>query len=107
MPKASKQTNMERTARFQFLGDEIAVTYRLGAMGPAYNEWFSANRARPDFSIADVIEFLVVRWNMTDDTDQEIPPTRAAIEANGLLTPFLNAVHDAIQDDASPNRLRR
>ena len=100
-----KIQNLQRAVTFQFLGDDVTFTYRLGAINANLVDWLSTHGNEPD-SLRQMIERLVVSWNVLDDDGTPILPTAEAIVDHGIPTPFLLAVLQALGADATPDQLR-
>ena len=100
-----KIQNMQRTATFKFLGDDVTFTYRLGAINANLTDWLNAYGNEPD-SIRQMIERLVVSWDVLDDEGTPLLPMAETIKEQGIPTPFLLAVLHALGADTTAERLR-
>jgi len=95
-----------RTVTFRFLGQDVKITYRLGAMGASLSEWF-ARHGTDVGSLHEMIEKVLTAWDVTDEDGNVLPTTRDAIIAYDIPTPFLTAVFEAVNADATPGELKK
>lgn len=91
-----------RTINVNYLGDNVAITYRPGEMTPRKTSEI-VEQAQTGEVANPTVELLLnalVSWEIVDDQGKELPVTRELLEdAPG---PFLNAISEAIGEDARP-----
>jgi hypothetical protein len=90
-------------ASFKFLGDDVHVEYKLGAIEVTNTDF----RDDEDALIHDLLERVLVSWDVLDEQNQPIPTTAQAMRDHRIPTPFLRDVWRAIVEDTTPGKLRK
>lgn len=94
-----------RTYSFQFLGERVTVSYRMGALGASIADMPTGNEEQDRGLMGRFIERVILDWDLTDG-DEKIPPTAEMVEKYDLPTPFLGAVLHYMREDHDPKQLR-
>jgi hypothetical protein len=94
----------QRTVNFDFLGDQVSVTYRPGAVTPEVEDAMQTaqERERPANGLAEVVSMLLVEWDVLDENGTAIPTDLETCRT--LPTEFLSAIVVAIVDDNRAGR---
>lgn len=96
----------EPTVTLSYLGEDVPVTYRLGEIDSNLEDFMQEHGSEPG-SLRDMIERIVVEWDVLDAEGERIPATAAAMREHRLPTPFLIAVIAEISGNASPKQKPR
>ncbi|MDP9350802.1 MAG: hypothetical protein M3P51_04585 [Chloroflexota bacterium] len=99
--KASKLSGAVRAIKVTWDGEDVPVTYRLGAINSKLGEWIEEH-GNDKGSLHGMVERLVESWGIEDEDGEEIPVTQVLTEIDPP-TPFLTAVVKSIFQDANPN----